>query len=174
MSDMTVLTRWLTFGAYLLGGGLAMYGFLRVKGGLLAADARLRAEGTPATATVLEMQDTALRINRAHVYSILLEVRMEGRAPYQVRTRTRLTHMSGLAVWGPGLRINVRVDPNNPQRLVILGPIQAVDLARVLGAAAAPPQDPVQAMTDLQRLADAGLISPSEFEAKRAEILGRL
>ncbi|MBJ6759797.1 SHOCT domain-containing protein [Myxococcaceae bacterium JPH2] len=172
MSDMTVLTRWLTFGAY-LGLGLAVYGFLRAKGGLLGADARLREEGTPAQATVLEMKDTALRINRAHVYSILLEVRMEGRAPYQVRTRTRLIGMSGMAVWGPGLEVNVKVDPKDPQRLVILGPTQPIDLARALGAAAQP-QDPVRAMADLQRLSDAGLISPSEFEAKRAEILGRL
>jgi hypothetical protein len=46
--------------------------------------------------------------------------------------------------------------------------------ATAAGSAAAPVDEPHQALTKLKQLMDAGLITPEEFEAKKKEILSRL
>lgn len=43
-----------------------------------------------------------------------------------------------------------------------------------VGSTAAPADEPVQALSKLKQLADAGLISAEEYEAKKQEILSRL
>jgi hypothetical protein len=122
--------------------------------------------GVAGEATVLEVRDTAIRMNKHPVFQLLLEVHIPGRAPYQARVSKRLPPHSSTATWGPGLRVQVMVDPMQPQRVVITG--------FATTAPPAPPADPVRAMEDLKRMADAGLITEHEFEAKKAEILGRL
>ncbi len=46
--------------------------------------------------------------------------------------------------------------------------------AMTAGSAAAPAEDPLQALSKLKQLMEAGLITPAEFEAKKQEILARL
>ncbi|MCY1033445.1 SHOCT domain-containing protein [Corallococcus sp. BB11-1] len=125
--------------------------------------------GEAAEATVLEVRDTALRINKQPVLSLLLEVRPSGRAPYQVKVQKRLTRFSSTATWQPGLRVDVKFDPKHPLRVALVGPV-TTPLASPPPAA----KDPIQAMTDLKRMADAGLITAREYEDKKAELLARL
>jgi hypothetical protein len=42
------------------------------------------------------------------------------------------------------------------------------------GGAAAPKEDPLQVLTKLKSLLDAGLITQAEFENKKAEVLARM
>jgi hypothetical protein len=157
----------------LLGGGLA--GVLRQKAG----NARVRREGAPAEATVLRIKKTAMRVNRRHVMEFLLEVRRPGQAPYQVRMSS-LARDWNVQVLHEGLLLKVHVNPNNPQHVVVLGPVVQQDLGKAFsnlmaqGAAAPAPRDPVKALSDLQRLVDEGLITQDEYASKRAEIIGRL
>ncbi|MCY1031614.1 hypothetical protein OV207_09135 [Corallococcus sp. BB11-1] len=137
----------------------------------------LRQHGLPAEATVLRLQGTGMRINRSQVFDFLLEVTLPGLAPYQVRLRSRW-HDWNVRVMDVGLRLKVKVDPNDLQRLVVLGPVVPQDLGRHfsgLGALAAPaPGDPVKGLADLQRMADEGLVTPEEYARTKAEILARL
>lgn len=140
---------------------------------------QLRQHGLPAEATVLWLEGTAMRINHSQVFNFLLEVRRPGQAPYQVRLKSRC-HDWNVRVIDVGLRLKVHVDPNDPQRLVVLGPVVAQDPSRLAhllegrGMEPPSPADPVKALTDVQRLADAGLITPEEYARKRAEILERI
>ncbi|RKI49560.1 SHOCT domain-containing protein [Corallococcus sp. AB004] len=139
--------------------------------GLLGAgpDRAVLEHGEPGEATVLEVRDSAIRINKRPLLQLLLEVRIPGRAPYQARVSKQLPRYSSTATWGPGLRVQVKADPKQPQHVVITG--------FVMTASASPPSlpaDPVRAMEDLKRMADGGLITEREYEEKKAEILGRL
>ncbi|MHA7633808.1 SHOCT domain-containing protein [Corallococcus sp. M7] len=125
--------------------------------------------GTAGEATVLEVRDTAVRINKSPVLQLLLEVHIPGRAPYQARASKRLPPYSSPATWWPGLRVQVMVDPMQPQRVVITGFAMTAP-----ASPPSPPVDPVRAMEDLKRMADGGLITEREYEEKKAEILGRL
>lgn len=144
------------------------------KGGLLGLlgaglDRTELENGRAGEATVLEVRDTAIRIDKRPVLQLLLEVHIPGRAPYQTRVSKRLPPHSSTATWGPGLRVQVMVDPMKPQRVVITGFAMAAP-----ASPPSPPVDPVRAMEDLKRMADGGLITEREYEAKKAEILGRL
>ncbi|MFB1481702.1 SHOCT domain-containing protein [Corallococcus sp. RDP092CA] len=125
--------------------------------------------GEPGEATVLEVRDSALRINRRSILQLLLEVRIPGRAPYQARVSKKLPAHSSTATWGPGLRVQVKADPKQPQHVVITGFVMTAP-----ASPPAPPADPVRAMEDLKRMAERGLITEREYEEKKAEILGRL
>jgi hypothetical protein len=46
--------------------------------------------------------------------------------------------------------------------------------AQVEPTQATPPSDPVQVLTQLKSLLDAGLIDQAEFDAKRQEVLSRM
>ncbi|RKG52585.1 hypothetical protein D7X30_33825 [Corallococcus sp. AB011P] len=139
-----------------------------------------RNHGLPGEATVLEYKATRMYINRSQVFDFLLEVRMPGEAPYQVSLSSRW-HDWNVRVMDVGLRLNVKVDPKDPQGVVVLGPVVAQDLGRFLrqgmdamATGQAAHADPVKALADLQRMADAGLVSEEEYARKRTEILDRL
>ncbi|WP_228565595.1 hypothetical protein [Myxococcus sp. AB036A] len=80
------------FFVFLLFGGILAYAAWVV--GSFARDAAVERQvlkhGEDAEATVLELRDTALRVNRRPVFELLLEVRQRGRASYQARVRKRL------------------------------------------------------------------------------------
>lgn len=141
---------------------------------------QVRHHGLPGEATVLEYKATRLYINRSQVFDFLLEVRLPGQAPYQVLLSSRW-HDWNVRVMDVGLRLNVKVDPKDPQCVVVLGPVVAQDLGRFLrqgmdAMATGQPVhgDPVKALADLQRMSDAGLVTEEEYARKRAEILDRL
>ncbi|RKH20535.1 hypothetical protein D7X74_03680 [Corallococcus sp. CA047B] len=163
----------------LVGGwGLFFLGALWFSGYLIHRQwkrGQIRQHGLPAEATVLRLQGTPIRINRSQVFDFLLEVRLPGHAPYQVRLRSRWNDWN-VRVMDVGLRLKVKVDPNDLQKLVVLGPVVPQDLSRLFsGLDAAPaPGDPVKSLSDLQRMADEGLVTPEEYARKKAEILDRL
>ncbi|MFP2928211.1 hypothetical protein ACLESO_24035 [Pyxidicoccus sp. 3LG] len=143
-------------------------------------DEQVRKHGVPAEATLLRIERTPMRINKSPVYNYLLEVRRPGHAPYEVWLRTHRGHTWNVRVFEPGLRLNVKVDPEDPRRVVVIGPVvpqKLENLAWLLEqpTPGLPPSgDPVKALTDLKRMADARLITAEEYEQKKAEILSRL
>ncbi|MCY1075698.1 SHOCT domain-containing protein [Archangium lansingense] len=137
---------------------------------------RLRQHGIPAEATILQMERTLMQINRRHVYDFLLEVNLPGRPAYQVRHKSRALDWNAFIV-EPGVRFKVKVDPGDPQRLVVLEPVtpqQRPLRIHELLSGLERPSDPVKALKDLQSMLDNGLITPDEYAQKKAEILARL
>ncbi len=137
----------------------------------------VRQQGTPAVATVLKMERTAMQINKRSVYDFLLEVKPPGRPAYQVRLKSRALDWKAFVV-EPGLRLKVMLDPEDPQRVVVLEPVtpqKPLNFGKLLeGQGQERPSDPVKALKDLQSMADSGLITPDEYARKKAEILARL
>ncbi|MBZ4334991.1 DUF3592 domain-containing protein [Corallococcus sp. AS-1-12] len=141
---------------------------------------QVRQHGLPGEATVRRFTPTRMYINRRQIFEFVLEVRLPGQAPYPVSLSSTIQDWN-VQVMDVGLRLKVKVDPKDPQRVVVLGPVVEQDLTGFLlqgmGAMTKGPPaqgDPVKALADLQRMADAGLVSEEEFARKRAEILGRL
>ncbi|WP_434391516.1 SHOCT domain-containing protein [Melittangium boletus] len=135
----------------------------------------VRQQGTPAVATLLKMERTAMRINKRYVYDFLLEVKPPGRPAYQVGLKSRALDWKAVLV-EPGLRLKVMVDPEDPQRVVVLEPVtpqKPLNLRNLIEGQERP-SDPVKALKDLQSMADSGLITPDEYARKKAEILARL
>ncbi|AGC41873.1 hypothetical protein MYSTI_00523 [Myxococcus stipitatus DSM 14675] len=138
----------------------------------------IREHGLPAEATLLSLEPTAVLINKVRVYNSLLQVRVPGRPPYEVRLNSR-THDWNVQVLEPGLDLKVRVAPDDPNQVVVMGPLipqNMSNLTRLLQQpeGSLPTPDPVKALKDLQRMASEGLITDEEFEQKKAEILARL
>ncbi len=161
-----------------LGASVAVFAVLAKGGSVISwpwTKHRLRQHGIPAEATILQLERTLMQINRRNVYDILLEVKMPGRPVYQVWHKSRMLDWNALVV-EPGVRFKVKVDPEDPQRLVVLEPATPQKPARLqeLLQGQARPSDPVKAMKDLQSMMDNGLISPDEYARKKAEILARL
>lgn len=76
----------------------------------------LQQRGEAATAKVLEIWDTGTTINQDPVVGFLLEVRREGREPYQARTKLIISRLqTGLIQ--PGAILPARVDPNDSSRV---------------------------------------------------------
>lgn len=140
--------------------------------------ANLVQHGEPAEATVLKIERTLMQINRNHVFKLLLEVRRPGHVPYQVTLESRI-HTWNVSVMDVGLRLDIKVDPKDPQRIHVVGPVipqasLAGVLAKALQSGGLPAGDPVKAMAALQEMADEGTITPEEHARKKAEILSRL
>ncbi|MCP3163484.1 SHOCT domain-containing protein [Myxococcus qinghaiensis] len=138
---------------------------------------QVRQHGIPAEATLLRLERTAMRINKATVYNHLLQVRVPGRAPYEVWLRSR-AHDWNVRVMAPGMELKVKVAPEDPKRVVVMGPLVPQDLGNLAALLAGRPvgtaPDPVKSLADLQRMLGEGLITMDDFERKKAEILGRL
>jgi hypothetical protein len=180
----------------------------------------LRQRGQPAEATILEVWDTGVTINRDPQVGLRLEVRPPGQPPYQAKTTAMVSRLNP-GLYCPGMVVQVLYDPQNPQRVAVesVGPslagewrggaseqvyrnsddlppemrqafqqvttifndsdgnglpdifeaAQVVDLRPDSAA-----NNPVQRLSQLKELLDAGLITPSEYEAKKSEILSRL
>lgn len=117
-----------------------------------------------------------MQVNRVHVYDFLLEVKLPGRPAYQVKHKSRAIDWNAFIV-EPGVRFKVKVDPKDPQRLVVLEPVtpqQRPQSIHKLLSGQERPSDPVKALKDLQSMLDNGLITPDEHARKKAEILARL
>ena len=104
-----------------LGLGVMGIVFLFVAGYLDGLNpAKLLSGGVPATAEVLSVQDTGVTINgMTMVLKARLRVTVEGAPPYEADTRIML---DGRNQWGaiqPGMTLPVKVDPKNPQKVVI-------------------------------------------------------
>lgn len=81
-------------------------------------EARIRAEGRPATAVVMRLEDTGSRRNSMPEMIIHLEVSAEGRPPWRATVR-RVVSMAEIAAFTPGRSFAVRYDPERPERVAI-------------------------------------------------------
>lgn len=161
---------------FLLIGGIIAYVLWAVGG--FARDSAVAQQvlkhGEDAEATVLELRDTALRIDRRPVFQLLLEVHPREGAPYQTRVKKHLGRHQNVGSLGAGVRLKVKVDRNNPRKVAIVGAAMTAPAGAAVLQGMPSAGDPVKAMKDLQSLMDAGLITPEEFETKKAAILARI
>ncbi|GEN05913.1 Short C-terminal domain-containing protein [Myxococcus fulvus] len=128
---------------------------------------RVLANGEVAEATVLERWSTAIRLNKKPLFKLQLRVHRKGHPPYEAHTWTTVAHQLTSGWVAKGERVQVKLDPDDPQKVFVVGPI-------LTPAPLPPPADPVKAMEDLRRMVDAGHITPDEYEAKRTQILSRM
>lgn len=119
--------------------------------------------GITAEAEVLEVHDTGTTINDDPQIAMLLEVRPSMGAAFQAELKTLVSRLE-VANYRPGCKAVVLFDPTNPKRIVLQSFEPAV-------TAAGSPEDRLDA---LNRLRDKGLITASEYERKREEIIKAL
>jgi hypothetical protein len=84
----------------------------------LQAEQRLLQSGTPGRATITNVTDTGLLVHFNPQVVLDLAVTIAGRPPYDLRLTTTVPpdHLEQLQA---GAALGVRVDPGQPQRLVI-------------------------------------------------------
>ena len=74
--------------------------------------------GTQGTASLNAISDTGTMVGNAPVCELDLTVTLPGKGPYSVKHRQLIAH-SALARFQPGATFSVRVDANDPSKLVI-------------------------------------------------------
>ena len=83
-----------------------------------AKAAHIRVHGMPAVATVVGLDRTGTTVNDVPQMRIRLSVQLKGKAPYEASVKMYLDAHK-LAAYAQGSQVSVRVDPGNPQDLVI-------------------------------------------------------
>lgn len=123
------------------------------------------ANGVPATARILSVQDTGVTINNLNmVVKVKLLVTVEGATAYEAETSAVL---SGRTSWGalqPGMTVPVKVDPKDPNRV-------AIDLERGLSADEASPAMLAQAVNQALSAGPAGGHAAGMVSMKAADII---
>jgi len=76
----------------------------------------LHAIGFPASAKILDIEDTHWTVNDDPVVSFLLEIQPEGKQPYQARTKIVISRVK-VAQFQPGAIVPVRIDPKDSARV---------------------------------------------------------
>jgi len=84
----------------------------------MQAQQLLLTTGTPGRAVVKSAQQTGAFVNMNPQVILDLEVTVEGKDPYAVQLSTSVPQIS-IPMVQPGSNVGVRVDPNDPQSLVI-------------------------------------------------------
>ncbi|MGH2693055.1 MAG: hypothetical protein ACRDHM_11240 [Actinomycetota bacterium] len=141
------------------------------KWGRAAADAeRIKAQGVPGTATILGMRQTGMQLNDQPQIELRLQVSTQMHGAYEVNLKEWVPLMM-LGVLSSGRPLPVKVDPANPQRVVIewesaggMGepmaataagmPVGPAAAAGQMGYAAAAPADPADVK---KRLLESGV-----------------
>jgi len=83
-----------------------------------AKAAHIRVHGIPAVATVVGLERTGTTVNDVPQMRIRLSVQLQGKVPYEAAVKMYLDAHQ-LAAYAQGSQVSVRVDPGNPQDLVI-------------------------------------------------------
>jgi hypothetical protein len=87
------------------------------------AEARqIRAVGIAAPATVVQIWDTGVTVNDDPVVGFLLDVKPEGQAPFQAKTKALVSRLAVPRVQ-PGAQLKVIYDPKDTTR-VALDPVR--------------------------------------------------
>lgn len=81
---------------------------------------RLWAEGLAGSATIEAVRDTGERLAGNAVVDVDLVVLVDGRAPYATTLRTPIGG-TDVTPYRPGVRYNVKVDPQDPANLTFAG-----------------------------------------------------
>jgi hypothetical protein len=79
----------------------------------------IRKVGEPASATVLSIWDTGITVNDDPVIGLRVTVERPGQEPYEAVIEKSLVSRVHLAMFQPGARVPVKVDPNNPARVAL-------------------------------------------------------
>lgn len=131
---------------------------------------RLEREGIPATARILAVEQTNMRINDRPVLKLELEIQPEGYPPFTYNHRQAVPELA-LFQLQPGNVLSATVDPENHENLII-------DLSNVkfgTGSSGRGGQSAsVGRLRELKQMLDDGLISRHEYEEKKDEILNNL
>lgn len=72
--------------------------------------------GRDAEATILEMKDTGVTLNKSPYVSFRLRVEPTDAAPFEVRVRA---FVSRIAIPDVGDKVHVKYDPENPQHVIM-------------------------------------------------------
>jgi hypothetical protein len=80
--------------------------------------AEIRANGLPATATVIKIWETGVRVNNNPVVGFLLEVHAEGLEPYEAETKALISILM-IPQIQPGAVLKIKYDPENPNRVAL-------------------------------------------------------
>ena len=83
---------------------------------------RIRAVGVAAPATVVQIWDTGVTVNDDPVVGFLLDVKPEGQAPFQAKTKALVSRLAVPRVQ-PGAQLKVMYDPKDTTR-VALDPVR--------------------------------------------------
>lgn len=106
-----------------VGGGVGITGFVFMILGLAFVLSgrkahRLRTTGVEASGQVVGLEPTNVRVNGVPQYRVTLNVQMPQRAPYQAATKVLLNPMTAMQLV-PGAVVPLRVDPNDPNQILI-------------------------------------------------------
>ncbi len=129
---------------------------------LLHAQALLQ-QGELAQAMVLEVWDTGTTINENPQLGLRLEVRPTGDVPFQVESKSVVSRLL-LGDIRPGAMVQVRYDPQDQRRVVVVPSAQVQPASR----------GPAARLKELEELRERGLVTQDEYERKREDILGAL
>lgn len=102
-------------GAVLLGVPALIWGpgYLRYR-----AEMRVRAEGMPARAVILSLEDSGNRFNDTPEIIVHLEIHAEGRPPWRASVR-RILSVAEAPAFTPGRELAVRYDPRAPNSIAL-------------------------------------------------------
>ncbi len=121
-------------------------------------------DGIPAEATIVKMWDTGTTVNDNPLVGFTLEVRQPGQLAYQTESRLLISRLQ-VGSLRPGMTIPVKVDKSNPKRVEIL-PVEELLVPSTVSSA--------DRLEELEELRTRRLISESEYNQKREEILKAL
>jgi uncharacterized membrane protein len=74
--------------------------------------------GMSATAVIKELRDTGVTVNNAPQIKLVLEVTPPAGAPYLVQTKLLISRLQ-TASYQPGMRLAVKIDPNDKSKVAI-------------------------------------------------------
>jgi len=131
---------------------------------------KLLESGEPAVATILKVTDSGVTMNNIYpVVKVLLEVRPQGRPPYQVETRMILSRVDIPQVQ-PGTVVPVKIDPRNPKRVAVVMPSEAAAPGAMPVDAGAAEEMLVRVDAANQALLQTG--TPAQAKILQAQALG--
>jgi hypothetical protein len=114
----------LCFVTLLFDGGMAAVFYFVFKAvlGPEVARRKLLEKGESAEATILQVTDTGVTVNEIYpMVKVLLEVRPQGRPPYQAET-TMIINRMDIPQVQPGMVVPVKIDPRRPQQVAVVMP----------------------------------------------------
>jgi hypothetical protein len=143
---------------------------------------RILAEGIDGEAVIVGMGTPARGAQRYNL-DLDLEVHVGGRSPYRVANQYIVPASAQL---GPGVRLPVKVDPNDQAKIAIdwnsvgagpaRGAVRPAGGAQALAGGVASPSsgsgDTVAELERLAKLKESGALTDAEFEQQKAKILG--
>ncbi len=108
-----------------------------------------------------------------------LEIHVSGREPYRVNNQYMVPNG---AAFGPGVRLPIKVDPEDPakvaidwdsaQRAAVRGEVRPAAAGAAPAAADPDADDTIAQLERLAKLRDSGVLTDVEFREQKARILG--